>query len=414
MDISELASDLNDELVAFRRDLHACPETGRAEVRTTARLTERLRAAGMQPKLLPGTGLIVDLEPSSQVGPARSFRVGLRADLDALPLADETGTGWASTVPGVSHACGHDVHTTVVLGAGLVLAQLQQAGHLPCQVRLIFQPAEEQAPGGALDVIAAGGVDGVDRMFAVHCDPHVDVGQVGLRVGAITSASDHVLVTLTSVGGHTSRPHLTGDLVYALGQVITTLPAVLNRRVDPRSGVSLVWGRVSAGGAYNAIPSHGEVEGTLRVLQHSAWQRAGHLLEEVIDEIVAPFAVTATLQHTQGVPPTVNDELAVDALRLGAFAQLGPASVIEAEQSLGGEDFGWYLERVPGALARLGTRTPGGTTFDLHRGDYEPDERAIQAGVRLLVGTVLAAAGASRRSPAPVVRPTSERAGTGS
>ncbi|MFV0459990.1 MAG: amidohydrolase [Actinomycetales bacterium] len=399
MDISSLLAPLTDELVAFRRDLHAYPETGRAEVRTTAVVAERLRAAGLSPRLLEGTGLTCDIEPSGARSngngrPVSRHVVGLRADLDALPLVDETGTAWASTIPGTAHACGHDMHTTVVLGAGLVLARLAERGELGCGVRLIFQPAEELAPGGALDVIASGAHSGIDQIFAVHCDPHVDVGQVGLKAGAITSASDHVVVRLTGKGGHTSRPHLTGDLVFALGQVITQLPAMLNRRVDPRSGASLVWGRVAAGGPHNAIPAHGEVQGTLRVLQRDAWFTAGDLLREALDHVVAPFDVRAELGLTHGVPPTVNDPDAVAVLTRAAELELGPEAPVPTEQSLGGEDFAWYLEQIPGALARLGTRTPGGVTFDLHRGDYEPDEAAIGVGVRLLVRTVLESAAA--------------------
>lgn len=395
VDISTVLAPLTDELIAFRRDLHAYPEVGRTEVRTTDQIADRLTTAGLTPRLLPGTGVVCDIEPADGGAPGDRHhvpRVALRADIDALPLHDESGTPWASTIPGVAHACGHDVHTAVVLGAGLVLAQLRDAGQLGARVRLIFQPAEELAPGGALDVIAAGVIDDVDRIFAVHCDPRVDVGQVGLRVGAITSASDHVLVRLTGKGGHTSRPHLTGDLVYALGQVITQLPGVLNRRIDPRAGASLVWGRVSAGGAYNAIPPHGEVEGTLRVLQRGAWEQTAHLLKESIDEVVRPFGVTAELTHNPGVPPTVNEERSVAILQAAAEAELGPGAPIPTEQSLGGEDFAWYLEHVPGALARLGTRTPGGLDYDLHRGDYEPDESAIAVGVCLLTRAVLESA----------------------
>jgi amidohydrolase len=387
VDIASLLAPHADDLIALRRDLHSFPETGRSEVRTTAVLADRLKSAGLEPVLLPGTGLTCDIEPPPGGGSLQT--IALRADLDALPLPDETGTPWASTVPGVAHACGHDVHTTVVLGAGLVLAQLRDAGLLPARVRLVFQPAEELAPGGALEVLASGAVADVDRIFALHCDPHLDVGQVGLRVGAITSASDHVLVKLTGKGGHTSRPHLTGDLVFALGEVITGLPAALNRRVDPRSGVTLVWGRVEAGGPYNAIPSHGEVEGTLRVLQRGAWELAGSLVADTLQAIVAPYAVSAELELTHGVPPTINEELSVAMLESAARAELGAQAVVGSEQSLGGEDFAWYLETIPGALARLGTRTPGGATFDLHRGDFEPDEAAIGVGVRLLTRAVL-------------------------
>ena len=377
-----LAGHLHD-VVALRRDIHAHPEVSRAEKRTTDRLAERLRAAGLKPRLLPGTGLVCD------IGDPQAPALGLRADLDALPLTEETDLPFASTVPGVAHACGHDVHTAVVLGAGLLLADLDRAGRLPGRVRLVFQPAEETQPGGALDVVSAGGLDGVHSIYAVHCDPHTDVGRVGLLTGPITSASDHVLVRLRGEGGHTSRPHLTGDLVFALAKVATEVPAVLSRRLDPRSGAALVWGRISAGGAANAIPRQGVLEGTLRCLRQEAWHAAGELLPQVVAELVAPYGLTAEVEHTRGVPPVVNDAAAVSLLETAAREELGEDAVVPTDQSLGGEDFSWYLEQVPGALARLGTRTPGGPTYDLHRGDFVADERAIAVGARLLAATAV-------------------------
>lgn len=377
-----LAVHLRD-LVAFRRDLHAHPEVGRTETRTTAAVARRLREVGLEPRLLPGTGLVCD------VGDPSTPALALRADIDALPLAEETDLPFASTVDGVAHACGHDVHTAVVLGAGLLLNELHRAGRLVGRVRLVFQPAEESTPGGALDVVEAGGLDGVHRILAVHCDPATDVGRVGLLTGPITSASDHVLVRLRGHGGHTSRPHLTGDLVFALAKVTTELPTVLGRRLDPRSGVALVWGRISAGGAANAIPRHGVLEGTLRCLRAEAWHEAGELLPRLVADLVAPYGVSAEVEHTRGVPPVVNDAASVSLLEDAVRSELGAESLVPTEQSLGGEDFSWYLERVPGALARLGTRTPGGPTFDLHRGDFVADERAIGVGARLLTAAAL-------------------------
>lgn len=388
--LADVVATLTDELVALRRDLHAHPEVGRAEVRTTEVVADRLRLAGLHPVLLPGTGLTCDV--GADVGDLAALytdapvhTVALRADIDALPLMDETGTEWASRVAGTAHACGHDVHTAIVLGAGLVLARMHEHEPLPFRVRLVFQPAEESTPGGALDVLAADGLAGVDRLLALHCDPHLDTGKVGLRVGAITSAADSVRIVLRGAGGHTSRPHLTGDLVFALGHVATTLPAALSRRIDPRAGVSLVWGRIAAGAAPNAIPRVGEIEGTLRVLDAQVWEHAGELLADVLEQLAAPFGVTAELHHTRGVPPTVNEASSVAVLEAAARTELGHDSAVPTEQSMGGEDFAWYLETVPGALARLGTRRPGGHTYDLHRGDFEPDEDAIALGVRLLV-----------------------------
>ncbi len=375
------------ELVEFRRDLHAHPELAFAEHRTTRQVALRLAAAGLRPVILPkGTGLLVDIGPDLE----RPV-VALRADLDALPMADEKSAPYASTVRNVCHACGHDVHTAILVGTGLFLAGQAEAGLLPGRVRLIFQPAEEAA-SGALDVLAAGGIASVGRIFSLHCDPRIDTGQVGVRSGPITAACDKVEVRVSGPGGHTARPHLTADLVYALGKVITEVPAALSRRVDPRSSLSLVWGRVSAGSAANAIPDGGIVEGTVRCLDDEAWHTAPDLLRELIESVASAYGVNAELSYTRSVPPTVNDSASAALLSSATEAVLGPASVVSTPQSLGGEDFAWYLSSVPGALARLGTRFPGATTvYDLHQPAFDVDERAIGVGVRVLAATALTA-----------------------
>src|ERR1022692_434493 len=216
------------ELIEFRRDLPAHPEIGYSEHRTTRRIALRLEAAGLRPSILPkGTGLIVDIGAGAPDEPM----LALRADIDALPITDEKNVPYRSLTANACHACGHDVHTSILLGAGLFLARAAAAGALPGKVRLIFQPAEE-VPGGALDVLAAGGISSVDRVFALHCDPKLDVGRIGTRVGPITAACDKIIVHVTGPGGHTARPHLTADLVYALGKIITELPAALSRRIE--------------------------------------------------------------------------------------------------------------------------------------------------------------------------------------
>ena len=392
--ITRLVEGLHDELVAIRRDIHAHPEIARTETRTTALVAERLRRAGLEPRLLTGTGLTCDIGPSAALTGQR--RLALRADIDALPLAETSGLPYASTVRGVAHACGHDVHTTIVLGVGLVLAELHSAGELTRAVRLVFQPAEEVQPGGALDLLDQGVLDGVGEIYALHCDPKVDAGTIGTRIGPITSASDEVTVTLTSGGGHTSRPHLTGDVVYALGQIITQVPAILGRRLDPRSGVNLTWGAVHAGQAHNAIPTTGTVRGTLRCLDVRAWEHAAQVLHDAVEQVAEPYGVEVEVHHQRGVPPVENDGRCTGVLEAAAHEVLGEDSVVLTEQSLGGEDFAWYLTKVSGAMARLGTRTPGGHTYDIHQGDLRIDEAAIGAGVALL--SRVATSGGPRRS----------------
>jgi len=384
-DLDHFLADCGQELIDFRRDLHAHPEPGYAEQRTTHLVAQRLAAAGLRPAPLPkGTGLIVDVG----AGPAT---VALRADLDALPLADEKEVPYRSTVPGACHACGHDVHTTVLLGTGLFLAAQAQAGLLPGRVRLIFQPAEEIGTG-AQDVIAAGGLASVGRIFALHCDPRLEVGKVGIRSGPITAACDHIKVTVTGPGGHTARPHLTADVVYALGKIVTELPAALSRRVDPRSSLSLVWGRISAGSAANAIPGEGIAEGTIRCLDDEAWRSAPGLVEALVDAVAAAYGVTADLEYVPRDPPTINEEASAQMFAVAAAGVLGRDAVASTPQSLGGEDFAWYLYSVPGALARLGTKTPGAQVIqDLHQPSFDVDERAIAVGVRVLAATALTA-----------------------
>jgi amidohydrolase len=390
--LTDTAATLRDELVEIRRDLHAHPELARTEERTTKVVADRLRVAGLEPVLLPGAGLICDIGPGPTVTGRK--RIGVRADLDALPLPDTSGVPWASRNRGIAHACGHDLHTTAALGAGLLLAELAAAGELSTGVRLIFQPAEEVQPGGALDVVAAGALDGVGQIYAVHADPKVDVGKVGTRIGPITSASDEVTVVVTGPGGHTSRPHLTADVVFALGQVVTQVPAVLGRRLDPRSGVNLTWGAISAGTAPNAVPTSGVVKGTLRCLDVRAWEKASAVFHEAVVQATTALGVEVEVRHQRGVPPVDNDERATGVLEAAARDVLGPDSVQLTEQSLGGEDFAWYLTRVPGALARLGTRTPGGHTYDIHQGDLRIDERAVEAGALLLARAAWLAGGA--------------------
>ena len=382
-------SENGRELVAIRRDLHAHPELGREEHRTTALLVERLSAAGLAPKVLQvGTGVVCD------IGTGDAPFVVLRADIDALPLQDEKLVPYSSTVDGVCHACGHDVHTTGVLGAGLALAR--GAEQLPGTVRLVFQPAEEKMPGGALEVIQEGWLQGVSSVFALHCDPALEVGRLGFKSGPITAAADSIKIVLSGPGGHTSRPHNTVDLVHALSTVATGLPDALSRLVDPRAGMCVVWGHVSAGVASNAIPRSGTLEGTLRVLDKSAWEQAPFLVQRLVEGIAAPYGAHADVSYERGVPPVVNDGPATTLFSTAVREALGASAVVPTVQSLGGEDFAWYLDHVSGSMARLGVKPPGQERpHDLHQGSFDVDEQALPVAVRALVAVAQAALAAA-------------------
>ena len=375
-----------EELVAFRRRLHAHPELSWAEHETTAAVRARLEVAGAAvAPLATETGLQADL------GEGPGPTILLRADIDALPLDDQKEVPYRSTVPGVCHACGHDVHTTILLGAGLALQQILGPEH-PGRVRLLFQPAEESMPGGAEALYRTAVLDDVDVAYALHCDPSLEVGQVGLRSGPITSAADRVVIRLSGPGGHTARPHLTSDLVHIAGRLITDLPAGLTKLTDSRDAVTMVFGQVHAGHAPNVIPTRAELAGTLRVRGRASWDSVQEIVESLVEATITPFGAAYELDYQRGSPPVDNDPQATAVLRAATHAALGPEAGVPTQQSVGNEDFSWLLERVPGAYGRLGVRPVGAPRWaDLHAGGFDIDEGAIPAGVRLLVHTALEA-----------------------
>lgn len=368
-----------DQLVAWRRHIHRHPELGRQEFATTQFVAERLADAGLNPKVLPaGTGLTCD------IGAEHRPRIALRADMDALPMAERTNLPFASALPGVAHACGHDAHTAILLGAALALNSVPD---LPVSVRLVFQAAEELMPGGAIDAINAGVLAGVSRIFALHCDPRLAVGRVATIPGPITSAADSLEITLHSAGGHTSRPHLTSDLVYGLGALITGVPGILSRRVDPRHSTVMVWGAVNAGVAANAIPQLGTLAGTVRTASRETWLKLEALVGEAVSSLLAPLGIAHSLQYNRGVPPVVNEEIST-RIMTHAIEAIGPEVLADTHQSGGGEDFSWYLEEVPGAMARLGVWSGQGPQLDLHQPTFDLDERALGVGVRVMANLV--------------------------
>lgn len=366
-----------ERVIGWRRHLHQHPELSHLEHRTTDYLEQVLREHGLNPKRFPGTGLMVDLGP--ETGP----RVAFRADIDALPITEATGLDFSSVEPGVMHACGHDVHTTVALATACALNEVE----LSTGVRVIFQPAEEVMDGGASEVIEWGGLAGVGAIFAIHAEPKLRVGRIGVRTGAITSASDVVKIKVTGPGGHSSRPHLTGDIIYALSSLVTNLPGLLSRRVDPRTGTVLVFGTINSGYAPNAIPESGTVSGTLRTADQKIWRTIQPLFEELVAQVLAPTGCDFEVEYTRGVPPVINDDLAT-AMLADAARVIDPQAVVQAPQSSGGEDFSWYLEHIPGSMARLGCWSGEGAPQDLHQADLVVDERAIGVGVRLFASVV--------------------------
>jgi amidohydrolase len=373
------------QLVEFRRDLHAHPELSGQEFRTTNVVEHTLVGAGYDVRRLTvGTGLIADTP--GRGGPRRA----IRADLDALAMHDQKLVEYRSTIDGVAHACGHDVHTTAAIGAALFFADHPDL--VPGPLRFIFQPAEERVPGGALDVLADDGLVDVTSVVGLHCEPKLDCGTIGLRAGPITSAADMVTIELTGPGGHTARPELTVDLVAIGARLVTDVPTLvadeLVRHGFHADDVKLVFGSIRAGDAANVIPTSCQLKASVRTPSVDVWDNLEKIVTVAVDRLLRDTEAARTIEYVHGVPPTVNDPAMVERLRRAA-ATMGDVAVVEAPQSWGGDDFAWLTREVPGAYVRLGVHTEGTTRLDLHAGLFDIDERAISIGTRLLITTVL-------------------------
>lgn len=397
--ISWLVDNRAGELTTMRRWLHARPEPSRCEHETTAVIRERLIVEGLAPHLLStGTGLVCDIGTGGPI-------VALRADIDALSMHDAKDVPYRSLNPGACHACGHDVHMAAVIGAGLVLRDLMKSQQLSGRVRLIFEPCEESMPGGALDVIEDGWLDEVTGIFGVHCDPKIDVRHLGCRVGAITSASDAIDIDLHGPGGHTARPHLTVNLADVAAQVVRELPAAIQSAVADLGESRMVFGSIQTGSAPNVIPADARLSGSLRTPDNAAWDAFSHVVPRAIAAVlgtdVRPSAHGHTgsrsdgldwhLRHRQGVPPVINDAMAIRVMAHAARLVGGPGAPVDTPHSWGGDTFGWYLHRVPGSYARLGTHWPDrAERLDLHRPDFDVDERSILFGAKILALSAVA------------------------
>jgi amidohydrolase len=258
-------------------------------------------------------------------------------------------------------------------------------------LRLVLQPAEESVPGGAVDLVASGVMHDVEAAFALHADPSLAVGSIGVSAGPITSAADQIEVLLRGPGGHTGRPHQTVDLVNLAARVVTDLPAGLGRMSDPRDGLNLTFGSIQAGDAPNVIPTEAVVQGSLRCTGRATWDAAPARIQALLAGLLDPFGVDWELTHRRGAPPIENDPWAVRMVERAAVAVVGAADVFPTEQSAGGEDFSWYGEHAPVGYVRLGVRGPRAPRVDLHAGTFDIDEQAVALGARLLAGAALEA-----------------------
>jgi len=369
--IADRASAVAPDAVRIRRDLHRHPELSWSERRTTYRIAEVLERAGLDPIVRPdGVGLVVEVGSSGPV-------VGFRADIDALPIAEQTGAPYRSLVDGVMHACGHDAHAAIAVGIARTLAMIE---NVPGTARIIFQPAEETHPSGAARLIGEGAHEGLTALTAFHVDPTIPAGAVGLKAGPITSAADRIRLRITGPGGHTSRPERTVDLVRVAASIVTELPEHVHSAVNSGRHVEIVFGRICGGQAANAIPTEIELSGTARVKDTDVWRALPEIISRAVDMLASDHDTGIDLDYRRGSPPVDNDAEVIDVIRDAAVTLLGSDGVRPTPQSMGSEDFSWFLQHVPGALIRLGVGK-NDHPVDLHSPTFDLDESAIETGI---------------------------------
>ena len=368
-------------LSEIRRDIHRHPELGYAEERTASAIESRLDELGVPYTRLAGTGVVGLIEGAPGEG---GKCVGLRADIDALPLQDAKTGDLSSCIPGVMHACGHDAHAACLLGAARLLQQIR--GELAGSVKLIFQPAEE-SDGGALPMIEAGVMQSPDvsAMFALHCDPTTPVGSVKVTDGFTNAAADMIDLVVTGLGGHGAHPDSTVDVVYVAALVIAELQSVVSRSIDPLSSAVVTIGAIHAGTARNVIPSRVQMLGTIRTLDPDVRHIVHRRVREIVEGVCATHGAGVSLVINRGYPALQNDERATGFVRRIAVETLGGDNVLKGKPSLGAEDFAYFAERVPSCMFNLGTRNEArGIVHPLHSELFDIDESALPVGAGLL------------------------------
>jgi amidohydrolase len=370
--ISAIAQKLTPRLIEIRRHLHAHPELSGQEHQTSAYVAGVLSSLGLQVKEgLGGTGLVADL-----LGDGDRL-LGIRTDMDALPISEQTGLEFASQQPGVMHACGHDLHTTLGLGTAMILSQLE----LPGSVRFIFQPAEEIAQGASW-MVAADAMAGVDRILGVHVFPSIPAGSIGIRYGALTAAADDLEITIQGEAGHGARPHEAIDAIWIAAQVITTLQQAIGRTQNPLRPVVLTIGKIEGGRAHNIIADRVTMQGTVRSLHPETHADLPSWISNIVQQTCQTYGAKAQVNYRRGVPSVQNDPCLTQIVEAAAREAWGSDRVeILPEPSLGAEDFSMYLEKAPGSMFRLGVGYPDRKNYPLHHPRFEVNEEAIFTGV---------------------------------
>jgi amidohydrolase len=375
-EIKNIAQNFAPRLIEIRRHLHAHPELSGEEYQTSAYIAGVLSSCGLNVKEAVGkTGVVGEL-----IGSGSDYRtLAIRTDMDALPIQEYPQLDFASRNPGIMHACGHDVHSTLGMGTAMVLSQLSES--LPGKIRFLFQPAEEIAQG-AKWMVKDGVMEEVDAIYGVHVFPSIPAGCIGIRYGALTSAADELEIIIQGESGHGARPHQAIDAIWIAAQVITTLQQSISRTQNPLHPIVLSIGKIEGGRAHNIIADRVRMIGTVRSLHPESHANLPQWIENIVQNICQTFGAKCQVDYRRGVPSVQNDEKLTQIVEAATREAWGDASVqILPEPSLGAEDFSIYLEKAPGCMFRLGVGYHDKTNYPLHHPKFEIDEDAIVTGV---------------------------------
>lgn len=394
-----MAKSVHEQVVSWRRDIHRHPELGFEERRTAGLIADHLERLGLSVKRgVAGTGVVATLH----FGGAGHGAIALRADMDALPISEATGKPFASQVPGVCHACGHDGHVAMLLGAATALARLRDnpsawveavgLGELAGAVTFIFQPAEE-GPGGALPMIAAGCLDNppVREIIGLHLWPGLPVGTVGIGFGTVMAAADEFTLAIHGRGGHGAAPHETVDAITVAAQVVTSLQQIASRAVDPTEPVVITIGTIRGGYRYNVIADRVEMTGSARTLNPRLRAALPAKIAEVAKGVAAAFGARAELEYRTLYPETTNNRAVAERIAALARALYGRKAVVEPERpSMGSEDFSYFLQRVPGCYLMVGVGNAArGIVNPIHHPAFDMDEDGLLVGTGLEIAAAL-------------------------
>lgn len=370
-----------DELISIRRHLHANPELSFQEEKTSAFVSERLSEMGIEHRRgIGGHGVVADIvgDPSGKV-------VAIRGDMDALPITELNEVNYASKNKGIMHACGHDVHTTCILGAARILQS--QRENLKGTVRLIFQPAEERIPGGASLMIKDGVLNNpdVELVFGQHVYPDMEVGHVGFKPGMYMASADELYITVKGKGGHGGLPHKNIDTILLASHVVTGIQQLVSRRANAGTPTVVSIGKFIGNGATNVIPDEVKMEGTIRTMNEE-WRNELHgLLKDMVRGICQAMGGDAEVEVRRGFPALINDHDLTLWAKEKAIEQLGEEHVHDLDIRMTGEDFAYFAKEVPACFYRLGTsNSEKGIGAPLHTGNFDIDEDALRIGTGLM------------------------------